>query len=133
MRLKMAERDKLKRLLMRGLKHDQRREAGLPRLFPARGAQAPAVALMQPAKAIFGAGGGQVVADGAGELQELVRDDDADGMHAAIRRIGFAAAVAGPAGQRIEGTGLQLPASSAERRLGKGCGSTCRSRWSPVH
>src|SRR3546814_2043659 len=75
MRLKMAERDKLKRLLMRGLKHDQRREAGLPRLFPARGAQAPAVALMQPAKAIFGAGGGQVVADGAGELQELVRDD----------------------------------------------------------
>src|SRR3546814_1642677 len=94
MRLKMAERDKLKRLLMRGLKHDQRREAGLPRLFPARGAQAPAVALMQPAKAIFGAGGGQVVADGAGELQELVRDDDADGMHAAIRRIGFAAAVA---------------------------------------
>src|SRR3546814_10687172 len=74
--LKMAERDKLKRLLMRGLKHDQRREAGLPRLFPARGAQAPAVALMQPAKAIFGAGGGQVVADGAGELQELVRDED---------------------------------------------------------
>src|SRR3546814_8697877 len=108
LRLKMAERDKLKRLLMRGRKHDQRREAGLPRLFPARGAQAPAVALMQPAKALFGAGGGQVVADGAGELQELVRDDDADGMHAAIRRIGFAAAVAGPAGQRIEGTGLQL-------------------------
>src|SRR3546814_12072942 len=89
-------------LRMRGLKHDQRREDGLPRLFPARGAQAPAVALMQPAKAIFGAGGGQVVADGAGELQELVRDDDADSMHAAIRRIGFAAAVAGPAGQRSE-------------------------------
>src|SRR3546814_13032961 len=28
---------------------------------------------------------------------------------------------------------LADPARSAERRVGKGCGSTCRFRWSPVH
>src|SRR3546814_6514223 len=66
----------------------------------------------------------QVVADGAGELQELVRDDDADGMHAAIRRIGFAAAVAGPAGQRIEGTGLQLSAKHVLLAAHRHCSNT---------
>src|SRR3546814_13775887 len=28
--------------------------------------------------------------------------------------------------------GLVGPGRSEERRVGKGCGSTCRSRWSPV-
>src|SRR3546814_33924 len=28
---------------------------------------------------------------------------------------------------------LQLPARSEERRVGKECVSTCRSRWSPYH
>src|SRR3546814_14525773 len=27
----------------------------------------------------------------------------------------------------------RTPARSAERRVGKACGSTCRSRWSPYH
>src|SRR3546814_15488622 len=28
---------------------------------------------------------------------------------------------------------LRTPQRSAERRVGKGCVSTCRSRWSPYH
>src|SRR3546814_18305571 len=28
---------------------------------------------------------------------------------------------------------LDRPARSEERRVGKACGSTCRSRWSPYH
>src|SRR3546814_16535296 len=31
------------------------------------------------------------------------------------------------------GMGAVEGASSAERRVGKGCVSTCRSRWSPYH
>src|SRR3546814_16574812 len=27
----------------------------------------------------------------------------------------------------------EMPARSEERRVGKGCASTCRSRWSPCH
>src|SRR3546814_13071038 len=36
----------------------------------------------------------------------------------------------------LAGTGLPvglLPGRSAERRVGQECGSTCHSRWAPVH
>src|SRR3546814_20052086 len=35
------------------------------------------------------------------------------------------------AGARIDGADCR--ARSEERRVGEGCGSTCRSRWSPYH
>src|SRR3546814_18592977 len=33
----------------------------------------------------------------------------------------------------VSALGLPLSARSEERRVGKGCVSTCRSRWSPYH
>src|SRR3546814_3111261 len=39
-------------------------------------------------------------------------------------------AVARPA---VRATALAAPARSEERRVGKECVSTCRSRWSPYH
>src|SRR3546814_6702380 len=35
--------------------------------------------------------------------------------------------------QLLRGQRYQQPARSAERRVGKECVSTCRSRWSPYH
>src|SRR3546814_21067009 len=39
--------------------------------------------------------------------------------------------VSRPAGCHVQG--LQWPSRSEERRVGKECGSTCRSRWPPYH
>src|SRR3546814_2539819 len=37
-------------------------------------------------------------------------------------------------GQRLDGSGVEgLATRSEERRVGKECVSTCRSRWSPYH
>src|SRR3546814_15102983 len=38
-----------------------------------------------------------------------------------------------PARQAVLGAGLPLSVRSEERRVGKGCVSTCRSRWWPNH
>src|SRR3546814_20520364 len=36
-------------------------------------------------------------------------------------------------GLKVRLAGLELPQRSEERRVGKECVSTCRSRWSPYH
>src|SRR3546814_20066531 len=35
--------------------------------------------------------------------------------------------------EQIDSRSLLISISSEERRVGKACGSTCRSRWSPYH
>src|SRR3546814_11808388 len=55
--------------------------------------------------------------------------------------VGHAAALAERGGDRLEGQDAvrpgerqrDRPARSEERRVGKECVSTCRSRWSPYH
>src|SRR3546814_16989364 len=130
MRLKMAERDKLKRLLMRGLKHDQRREAGLPRLFPARGAQAPAVALMQPAKAIFGAG----VDRSLPTARENCRNSSVTMMQTVCPPRSVASVSQQLLWvQPVSGSKERGFTRTEQHRVGKEGVSTCYSRWSPYN
>src|SRR3546814_13287289 len=67
------------------------------------------------------AGGGDEDVDAARKVADLLVDRHAaeDGRHA---ELGKAAVIAAALRDRSE-----------ERRVGKGCVSTCRSRWSPYH
>src|SRR3546814_15046235 len=49
------------------------------------------------------------------------------------KSIGFGAYVAAPDERRTGEVLRQGEPSSEERRVGKACVSTCRSRWSPYH
>ena len=77
---------------------DGRRHPGLERLLPARRAQAPLVARLQPGEAELGMRGGQVVADRRREGQEFGGDPGAHGVDADVLRARVAAAVAVEAG-----------------------------------
>src|SRR5580692_11748391 len=87
---------------MGGLEHDGRCHPRLEGLLPARCAQAPLVARLEPVEAELGMRGREVVADGGGEGQEVRRDPGADGVHAQVFGAGVATAVAVEAGQRVE-------------------------------
>src|SRR3546814_12581490 len=63
----------------------------------------------------------QTVVEPARDMREAVKPDD-------LARVIEADQVAHPAEQRDVGD-----ARSEERRVGKECVSTCRSRWSPYH
>src|SRR3546814_5542403 len=63
---------------------------------------------------------------GASDLYELGEDGTLG-----IIETGFSAVV--DAAQGPDGSVYILEFRSEERRVGKGCVSTCRSRWSPFH
>ena len=82
------------------LENHARRHAGLQRLTPARGAEAPAVARLKSGEIEVWLRGGEVVASCLGEGKELRRDLDADCVQPEIVRARMAAAGAIEAGQR---------------------------------
>src|SRR3546814_15880475 len=47
--------------------------------------------------------------------------------------VGVAPALRGTGGEKAVEYGLERQRRSEERRVGKECVSTCRSRWSPYH
>ena len=109
MGLQVAQQRHVQRAFVCGFQHDLWREAGAAGLFPAAGAQAPAVAGVQAGKAKLGPRGGQIVADAAAEGQKLVRQHGADRVQAVILRVGVAAAIALPTRERIGRAQRQRP------------------------
>src|SRR5262245_54976972 len=97
--LQLLEGDDLQGHRVRGLEHDLRRAAGVERLLPALGAQAPAIARLQALEAELGHGRAEVVAARLGEGEELPRHHGTDRVQAGILAAGVAAAVAVEAGQ----------------------------------
>src|SRR5260370_9750252 len=75
--------------------------AGVERLLPARRAQAPAVARLQPREAGLRHRRRQIVAGGAREREKIGVDPGAHGVHAEIVRAGLTAAGALKPGQRF--------------------------------
>jgi hypothetical protein len=90
----IAQRAVSQRRLMRGAQNDARRVIGFERLLPALGAQAPAVAGLQPGKADFGDRRRQIIAARLGETKKGVGHDHADGVTADVFAAGVAATVA---------------------------------------
>src|ERR1043165_9477906 len=89
---------------VRGLEHDLGRSAGIERLLPAAGAQAPAIARLEAGKAVLRHGSREVVALGLGEGEELGGHDHTDRMQADILAAGVAATVTIEAGHGVERT-----------------------------
>ena len=100
-----------------------RRLAGVERLLPARRAQAPAIAGLQPGKAGGRKRGRQIVAGRFRERQELGIDPGADRMHAEILGAGLAAAGAIKPGQRLGAAFGERLAEDVARPVGAGRGS----------
>ena len=94
------DRDDVERTGVRRAEHDLGRVAGLVGLEPAGGAEAPAVAGLEPLEPVLGVRRREVVAGRLAELEELGGDDDADRVAAEILRARRAAAVAVEAGER---------------------------------
>jgi hypothetical protein len=101
MRLKLIQRDEIQGFDMGAFEHHWRSNACIERFLPAAGTQAPAVACYKTSKAVFGAGGHEVVATLEREDQELLRHARAHHMRAMIVLIGVAAAIAVIAGERV--------------------------------
>src|SRR5262245_21442361 len=104
---------------MRCGEDDTRRGPGLERFAQARGAQAPAIAGLQPWEVEVRLRRREIVAARLGEGQELRRDFDADRMQPEILRAGMAAAGAEETGER--------PLRAALQRLAIDV-ALCRSR-----
>ncbi len=81
--------------------------AGVEGLGPAADAEAPGVAGFQAGEVEFGAWGGEVVALGACEIEEVGGHDGADGVESVIFRAGAAEAIAIEAGGRVGAAGLE--------------------------
>jgi hypothetical protein len=110
MRLEIVERDELERGRMRSLEYGRRRGAGLERLLPACGDDAPTIARLQPREEPLRLRRGKVVPDRRRELEEFRRHDRADRVEARVTTLGAAMAVSEEAGQRIKRARLQLTA-----------------------
>src|SRR5438132_7402904 len=108
--LERRERRVLENVLVRRLQDHARRLARLPGLDPAQHMQAPAVAVLEAAKAHLGPRRDQVVTLGDAELQEFFRDLHAHQMRDAVLIVRRAAAVAEVAGERRVAAGAQLAA-----------------------
>lgn len=96
----IGERHDLQRSTMCRLQADLRCAAGLESLLPPRRAEAPAVPRLEPQEAELRSRRRQVIASGAGELEELRRHHGTDGMRAGIRGVGLAATASEPASFR---------------------------------
>src|ERR1700680_2746658 len=99
--LERVERHDLETRLMRRGKADAWRMAGVERLLPARRAQAPAIARLQPVEAELRQRGREVVAGGLRKRKELGVDLGADRVQPDILGAGIAAAFAVEPGQRL--------------------------------
>src|SRR3546814_5576027 len=72
--------------------------------------------------------------DVAGQAGDVVDDDDSATSALAGPKIGQQFQHAGPIDQAAgDGFVLEHGGRSEERRVGKECVSTCRSRWAPYH
>src|SRR5262249_27657244 len=89
----------LQRSLVRPRQTHPRRLAGAERLLPARRAETPAIARLQPGKPDLRHRGRQIVAGSFGKRQELGIDAGAHGVNADILGPGLATAGAVEAGQ----------------------------------
>src|SRR5262249_25400908 len=105
--LQVLKRDDLERRLMGRCENDTRCAACLQRLAPARGAQAPAVAGLEPRKAKVELRRRQIVAARFGKFEELCRYLDDHRMQPEILRTGMTAPGAKKAGERALRAGLQ--------------------------
>ena len=110
MLLQCCEWHDLQHRLIGGGQHDGRRDAVAVSSGPVHRRNAPAVARRESGEAILRSRSGQVVADAALVLEELGRDDGADGVAPDILRSGAAAAVAKEPGHRVRATRLQFAA-----------------------
>src|SRR3990172_4508217 len=108
--LEVLEIDQFERRLMGRPKNDARGAARLKRLAPARGAQAPAVAGLEPREIEIGLRRRKIVATRLGEGEELGRHLDADRVQADILRPSVTAAGAENPGGRPLGPALERPA-----------------------
>ena len=108
--LQYVQRHQFEHLCVRRFEHHVRRLACFPRFYPAQDVQAPPVARLEAAKAHFRPRRAEVVATGAGKLEKLFGDFDADEMGDACFATGGAAAVPEKAGQWSEAAGLQRSA-----------------------
>src|SRR5208282_4774026 len=99
--LQYFERNDLEGRFMGRRQPDPGRFAGLECFFPTLGAQAPAIARLEPGKAEFGHRGRQIVAGGLRECQKRGVDLGAHGVHPEIFGSGVAAAVSIKPGHRL--------------------------------
>ena len=76
--------------LVGGFEDDGCTPARIECLFPARGADAPAVAGFEPGESVFGPRGAEVVSGGGRICEELLGDHGADGVAAVILGTGIA-------------------------------------------
>src|SRR5262245_34367587 len=113
--LELGERAIAERARFRRAQHHARRHPRLERLGPARRAQAPAVARLQPGEAVIGHRRREVVAARFGELEELRRHHGADRVGPHILPARIAAAVAEEAGHRFRRAQRELAAQHIER------------------
>lgn len=97
-----GERHNLERASVRGGERDRGRDFRGESFLPPGGADAPAIAGLQPRKIVVGHRRGEIVAGCEAEREELGGDFDADGVAAAILGAGVALAVAEEAGERID-------------------------------
>ena len=93
---------------------------GLVGLQPADGDDAPPVAGLQAREAVLGPRRGQVVAEVLLHLQEVGRDDGADGVRAQVLGAGAAVPVPVEAGQRLGAARLQWAAQHVALLVGSG-------------
>ena len=108
MLLEFLEGDELKGGDVGGFEDDGAGFAGFEGLFPAGDADAPAVARVQAGEGPLGAGGDEIVSDFDLVLEELLGQDGADEVQAAVLRAGVAAAVAVEAGEGCGGAVLEF-------------------------
>jgi len=113
--LQHIERDDVNRADMCSLQINLRGGPFLMRLQKAARAQAPTVARFQPDKAIFRAGGGQVIAKIFRQGQKFCRHHSADCVPPLVHRAGIAAAIAEKPCQRRCGTAFQHATKHVER------------------
>jgi hypothetical protein len=93
-----------------GLEDDLGGEAVFPGFFPSGGAEAPLVAGVEAGETVIGHGGGEVVAVGFGEGEEVFGDAGADGVAAGVFGAGGTGAVAVETGEGVDGAGLEFGA-----------------------
>ena len=99
--------DVFQRFFMGGAHDHSRGRAGLQRLDPSQGAQAPAVPILQSGKAELGHRSTQVVALCLAECQKFIGNLYAHGMRAVVTGTGLATSVTGKSGHWGSRTGLQ--------------------------
>ncbi len=102
-------------LFMGGGQDHGRGNSRLQGLHPARGAKAPAIPGFQTRKAELRTRGGEIIAGGLGEDEEILGHHRADGVHAGVLRPCLATAIAVEAGQGGHGARLKLAAQDIAR------------------